>query len=419
DTTTATTVRPVVTQPPGPGFTIPPPPGDGTAWTVDTSRCADLAAATTVIDDTFVIGTTAPQSGDLSETIYAPVVEGMRAYIAQANRDDVLGSVRVELQVADDKGQAELSPVAVDGLADAGADVIAAMAGVANNLAVRDYLSDNCIPQVMSLATSSRLGEARTYPWTMGGLVTDTLEITAFADAIRRSTGEGATLGIVTVEDADGDAYAAAVAAAAGENDLRIVVRQTVLPGVFDAPVPQARVLASSAPDAIIASVNGPTCATLLTELAVVIRTTRNWNPDIYLSSACADPTVLQLAGSAADGVLTASTMGAPTDEFIETMAARGVTTGITRAQLGWTMAEVTVAIAARAQQSDVGLTRASFIEAARALAYTPEFSRPGIEYVTDGLADAFPVESLQIVRYDARSHGFADVGDLIVQFES
>jgi hypothetical protein len=75
--------------------------------------------------------------------------------------------------------------------------------------------------------------------------------------------------------------------------------------------------------------------------------------------------------------------------------------------------------MSAQAQQSDAGLTRASIIDAARNLAYTPSLARPGVEFTTNGLSDAYPGESLQIVRYDAASQAFVDVGRLIAQFES
>src|SRR5262245_22252988 len=70
------------------------------AWSVDTSACPDAAAVNAPITGTLNIGTVAPQTGGLVSAIYAPVVQGFSAYIAQANAKQLLGDVQLNLVTA-------------------------------------------------------------------------------------------------------------------------------------------------------------------------------------------------------------------------------------------------------------------------------------------------------------------------------
>lgn len=419
ESTAAATFATDTTVDPGPGFTIPLPPGESEPWSIDTSSCADPTAADAEITNTITIGTAAPQSGGLVSAIYAPVLVGYQAYIDQANADQLLGDVRIELQIADDKGQPELTPVAVDGLLDAGAAVISALPGSANNIAVREFLNTRCVPQLMSLASSSRLGDALNFPWTMGGVVTDTVETTVYANAIRRSVGDDATVALLVSNDDAGLGYAASFITAAADLGVDVVLQQTVEPSIIDAPTVQVVTMAAAAPQVIVASLAGAACATFITELGKARTALPDWKPDVYLGSDCADSSILRLAGGAANGVLSSTALLSDDPEFVERMRAAGLNDGFTRAEQGWTAAEVTVAILIRAQQSSHGLSRASIIDAARNLSYTPSLVRSGVTYTTNGLIDTDPVESVQIVRYDAADQSFTDVGRLVAQFES
>lgn len=386
---------------------------------VDTSGCVDPGEAEAEIAGTLTIGTTAPQSGGLVSVIYAPVLAGYQAYIDTANADELLDGIELKLVIADDEGKPELTAVAVSGLLAADADVISALPGSANNLAVRESLNSNCVPQLMALANSPRLGDVRHFPWTMGGVVTETVETTVYANAIARTIASDATVALVVSRDESGSSYANAFVTAAQDTELEIVDLQTVEPNVIDAPSAQVVSMAAKVPEAIVASLSGAACATFLTELDRVRTALPGWEPETYLSGDCADSSILRLAGSAADGAMSSAYLVDEDPDFVELMRERGLVNGFGRAAEGWTAAEVTVEILIRAQQSDAGLTRAAIIEAARSLSFIPTLAREGVEYTTNGVDDAFPVESLQVLRYDSSSKSFTDVGDLVAQFES
>ncbi|MCU1365822.1 MAG: transporter substrate-binding protein, partial [Ilumatobacteraceae bacterium] len=388
-------------------------------WRVDTSQCSDPAAAEQPITGTLTIGSIAPQTGGLISAVYAPLVSGFQAYVDHANEARLLGDVQLKVVVADDQGDPALTPAAMGGLIAAGADVVSGILGSANNLAVRSQANGACIPQLMSLGNSSLLGDVSAAPWTMIGLVPVTVETTVYVSSIVRLRGEHARVSLLISDDNDGQTFASSFNAAASDTDVQVVGQQVVEPNVIEAPSNQLLAIAADAPDAIVASLTGAACATFLIELANVRAYYPDWHPAVYMSGGCADPSILSLAGSAGDGVYSSANLLGSEPTFDAAMSALGITTGLAAAGEGWTAAEVTVAILVQAQHSSSGLTRASIMDAARNLSFTPSLARPGVHYTTNGTDDAFPAESLQVIQYHAADQTFADVGPLVAQFES
>ena len=361
----------------------------------------------------------APQTGGLVSAVYAPLIKGYKAYIDHANQVGLLGDVQLNLVVADDQGDAALTPAAVGGLIAAKADVVSGILGSANNLAVRDQLNTACIPQLMALGNSARLGDVGAAPWTIGALVPVTVETTVYVNSIVRTLGEQSRVSLLVSDDSDGQTFANSFTAAASDTELEVIDQQVVEPNIIVAPSAQVLAIAQHRPQAIVASLTGAACATFLIELANIRLYFLGWNPAVYMSGGCADPSILSLAGDAADGVFSSANLDTDEPTFDAAMASLGLTDGLAAAGEGWTAAEVTVAILIQAHKSEAGLTRASIIDAARNLTYTPSLARPGVHFTTNGTDDAYPAESLQVIQYYASDRDFTDVGPLIAQFES
>ena len=79
---------------------------------------------------------------------------------------------------------------------------------------------------------------------------------------------------------------------------------------------------------------------------------------------------------------------------------------------------EATVEVLSNAAASSGGLTRASIINAARDLTFTPSLARAGVTFSTNGVADPFVLESMQLLRFDATRGGYSEVGPLVTDFE-
>lgn len=82
-------------------------------------------------------------------------------------------------------------------------------------------------------------------------------------------------------------------------------------------------------------------------------------------------------------------------------------------------MGETLVAVIREAMAAPGGLSRASIIEAARAVDVVPSLGRRGVRLRTNGAVDAFLAESLQVIRWSSDARGFVEAGPLVTDFES
>ena len=110
--------------------------------------------------------------------------QGLEAYINYANENDLLPGYELELTIGDDQYDPALTPGVVNGLIDDGVHLFAGNIGTQNNLAVRDTLNEECIPQLNVLAGDPRFGEVADFPWTTGLLTSYEYEYGAYAQDI-------------------------------------------------------------------------------------------------------------------------------------------------------------------------------------------------------------------------------------------
>ncbi len=398
------------------------------AWVVDIDDCVDPALATAPIEGTVRIASAMPLTGGVAAAAFAPVKDGFEAFIKYANENDLLPGYTIEVSVADDQYDAQLTPGAVTTEIDAGADLFAGIIGTPNNAVVQDTLNDNCIPQLNALTGSPQWGDVANYPWTTGFLPRYDAEAAIYAQHIADTLGDGATVGLFTVSNEFGEVYAEAFREAAEEFGLDIVVEQTIEATDSNPPTSQITTIAAAKPDAIMAVPLGAGCIGFLTEVANTKAQNADWDPPVYLTNTCAADLILGAAGPAADGLLTTGYIAdildpgqqtAAITAYREYMAANGLAEIETTGAAGWTTAEATVAILIQAAQSPEGLTRQSIIEAARDFEYVPSLGRPGLVFKSKGANDPFLIESMAIIQYDANDRIFVDVSELITQYES
>ena len=70
------------------------------AWAVNTEDCADPDAAVAPISGTLKVGTVVPLSGGTAALAFAPVAEGMKAYVDYANENNLIPGVTLELEIS-------------------------------------------------------------------------------------------------------------------------------------------------------------------------------------------------------------------------------------------------------------------------------------------------------------------------------
>ena len=149
------------------------------------------------------------------------------------------------------------------------------------------------------------------------------------------------------------------------------------------------------------------------------------WAPQIYLTNTCASSLILALAGDSANGIYTSASGGIldvgnqavidanPAAKVYADYMTAGGYGDYTTAAAGWVIGEATVAILTQAAGSDDGLTRASIMNAARSLNFTPTIVRQGVTYTLNGDEDTYMVTDVQVVQYDATAKTFTDIGSL------
>ena len=404
---------------------------DGTsgAWSVNTDDCADPDAANAPITGTLNIGSVVPLSGGVAAIAFAPVAEGMKAYVDYANENNLVPGVTLSLEIGDDQYNKDMTSAAVNSLLDNGVQMFTGIVGTDDNLAVRDTLNEECVPQIQSLSGSPDWKDAENYPWTTGELAPYDVESKVYAKQMHEMFPEGVKVGVFYVNSEFGLAYADTLKEVGGDYGIEIVDEQTIEPADTAPPTAQLNALADAGAEAIVAVPLGAQCPTFMKEVANVKATKSGWDPKVFITNTCASPLILGAAGDAADGLYTSNfidDIGNPEKAsvpniktYLDYMNARGKLDVATTAAAGWTTMEVTVEIIAKAAASEAGLTRASIINAARSLNYSPMLGRDGVVLKTNGLADQAGAESLAVIQYNAGAKTFTQVGSLITEFES
>jgi len=434
DTTEATTGETTADTTPGDTTVDNTPMAD--AWAVDTADCIDEAAANAPIEGEIKIGSVMPLTGGAAAAAFAPVKDGFLAYMDYANENGLLGDLTVSASVEDDQYNKDLTPDAVSKLIDGGVNLFSGIIGSANNAAVRDTLNEECIPQLNALTGSPEWGRPADYPWTTGILVPYTVESKVYAKKIAELHPEGATVALFYVNNEFGQVYVDAFKELASEYNLEIIDEQTIEATDGAPPTSQLTSIAAAKPDVIMSVPLGAGCIGFLGELAAAKAQNAGWEPDTFITNTCASSLILQLSGAAADGVYTSNgtiDVGNPANaeipnvkEYLAYMESKGYGASATTGAAGWNTAEMTIAIIKQAMDSPEGLTRASIINAARNVEYTPMLAREGVLARSMGESDPFLFESLQVlqIKFDAAAEGdakitFTDLGDLITEFES
>jgi len=402
--------------------------GDGT-FAVDTADCPE--DATEPIEGTIKIGTTLPLSGGAAAAAFAPVKDGLESYIDYANENELVPGYTLELTVEDDQYNPNLTTPAVEKLIDStGVHLFSGMIGTPNNQAVRDLMNEECYPQLFANTGSPIWGDVENYPWTMGGLAPYNTETAIYVENIKQEFPDGATAAVFHVNSEFGDAYQEAFAELAPDADVEILDEQTIEAADSNPPTSQVNAIASEEPDIILAVPLGAQCPAFLSELANAKAANAGWEPRVYITSTCASTLLLTIAGAAADGIFTIVTGKDPMDpanetdpavaEYRETMIDLGFDAGgdFATAGAGWTGGELIVEVLRLAAESEDGVTRASILNAARSLDYEFQLARPGVRFTLDGAEDAYGLESLQVVQYNADSGTYTDIGELVTSFE-
>ena len=390
----------------------------GAAFSIDTSNCSDYQPTVGVTDDTITFGTSGPTSG-LYGTAFAPIRDGFTAYFDWINAEE--GGIKdhqVEIVGLDrdDEYDPTKTKQIVGELVDEEVFGFFNNLGTANNLAVRDDLNDQCIPNLFVATGAVEWGETDDYPWTIGSLPSYATEAAVFAQYLQENDPD-ATVTIIKQNDDFGDGYANGFKAAIEGTDITVVEEATYNAGESDVTA-QMTSLGATDSDALLVASTALACPNALQ----AVESNTNWNPITYVSVTCAVQTLIDIGGPGAFAdTLTVAYLVNPLDpasqeseglqEFNEKGAQYGLTPEdllSTTVQYGWSVAEMLHQTLEQAPE----LNRQAVMESAYNLDFSLSMALPGATVKTTGPQDPYPLESLYLAEFNGEY--YSPIGDLL-----
>ena len=356
-----------------------------------------------------LIGGTVPLSGEAAA--FGTVGPGAKAYFDYVNSTGGVNGRRIEYRYYDDAYNPAQTVQLTRKLVEQ--DHVFAIfnaVGTANNLAIRDYLNAQKVPQLFAGDGSQALGGASArYPWTVG-----------FLPSYR---GEGAVVGrdlvatrpkakvAVLLENTElGKDMTRGLSRAIAGRGPRIVASEPYELTSTDVVAQVAKLKASGADTLMLFA------TPKFMIQAIVAAKKLAWKPQLYLASVSIEPTIMAIARANAPDL----TLGARAIAFVKNpndpIWRKDPTVALYRSILrrfapsakwsdvynwyGMTVAWTMVDTLRRAGKN---LTRAALLRAARGLDTTRNpFLLPGTRLRTSA-TDAFPIDTVYLYRYDNR----------------
>jgi len=381
----------------------------GAALVAATPAAAGTTADPGLTPTSLLIGGTVPLSGEAAA--FGAVGPGAKAYFDYVNSKGGVNGRTIEYRFYDDAYNPAQTVQQTRRLVEQdGVFAIFNAIGTGSNLAIRDYLNAQKVPQLFAGDGSQALGggSAR-YPWTVG-----------FLPSYR---GEGAVLGRDVVQTAPKAKVAVLLEASELGRDLarglsgaiarkgpRIVASQPYETTATDVTSQIARLKASGADTLML-------FATPKFLIQAIVATQKlGWRPQLYLASVSIEPTIMAIARANAPqltrGARAIAFVKNPNDpvwrkdpavalyrSILSRFAPGAKATDVYHwygMAVAWTMVDALK----RAGKSP---TRASLLAAARSLNTTANpFLLPGTRLRTS-TADAFPLDTVYLYRYDNR----------------
>ncbi len=275
----------------------------------DPAMCENYDGTQGVTDDQILIGNSLPQSGLYS--VFDKVRVGIEGYFNYTNGQGGIDGRDLVLKSLDDQYLPEKTRANVETLVNTDqVFALVGMVGTENNLQVSQYLAEQglCVPNLAVATGYPGFGDPATDPWIINGLPNYSLESIAFADYLEQNQPD-AKVAILAQNDSFGESYVTAFKQAIEGTDITIVEEQSFDPKTESNPQGQVTTLASSGADALLLGVTALPCANALKAIK-----DSGWAPTTYMTLTCSSKTLMDIAGAAAEGMLSTRATYDPAD---------------------------------------------------------------------------------------------------------
>jgi branched-chain amino acid transport system substrate-binding protein len=370
--------------------------------------CDNYQATRGIEDNTIKIGTIRPESGNYA--IYDQVTQGVEAYFNAMNDAGGIeagdgNTYTIELVKKNDEYDPAKTPALARQLVEQdGVFAMVGNIGTETNEAIRDYMNDNCVPNIGLATGSPSWGEANQYPWYISALPSYATEANAWVEFLKEEQPDG-RIALLYQDDDFGMAYKDSIERAIEGTDLTVVAEQSFNPRAGTSTEAIVTQMSASQADVFIVGIGGTPCPQTLGFMP------DNWDPLTIISVTCGSKLALSLAGGKDQGIYMAQATLDPADpadadnprmvEFKEQAATGGLSAdqiegGI--AAPGWGFAALFAEGLRRAETVD----RAGIMNALFSL-QDASFGllRDEITVNTDGADDPWAIEGFRIVQRD------------------
>jgi branched-chain amino acid transport system substrate-binding protein len=278
--------------------------------------------------------------------------------------------------------------------------------GTDNTIATTDYLNAAKVPQLFAGTGAARVGDAyKTHPWTIGYLPSFRAEGAIYGRAIAKQTG--AKIAVLSEASDFGKDLTDGLKKGLGAKASAVVAEQTYQP--TDTSIDsQMSTLHASGANVLVLNVT-PQYAIL----AYLAAHKFGWHPQIYLSSVCISPNVMDIVrasvGAEANGSLSIAFVKDPTDKVWAKDPVVPLYKSILKRYAPGAKPEdvynfygmgVAYSMVDALKHAGKNPTRASLLAAAQHLNEVNPFMRPGVK-ITTSPTDYYPISMAQLVRYD------------------
>jgi branched-chain amino acid transport system substrate-binding protein len=365
------------------------------------------AADPGVTSSSILLGGTVPLTGEAAA--FGSVGPGAKAYFDYVNAKGGVNGRKIDYRYYDDAyNPAQTVQLTRRLVEQDGVFAVFNSIGTANNLAIRDYLNAQKVPQLWAGDGSQSIGRSfARYPWTMGFLMSYRGEGDVYGKTILRSRPK-AKIGVLYENTELGlDMLTGLTRAIAGKGP-RIVAKQAYEFTGADVSG-QIGLLKASGADTLMLF------ATPKFFLQAIVTTHRlGWKPQVYIASVSIEPTIMGIARFNAPeltkGALSIAFVKNPNDPIWAKDKAVALYRSIMRKYnpsgkptdvynwygmtVAWTMVETL-------RKAGKSPTRASVLKAAQSLdTLANPFLLPGIRLKTSR-TDYRPMEQVYLYRYD------------------
>ena len=373
-----------------------------TAGSASTQKSYDPGASDTGIK----VGNIAPYAGWAKE--YATIARAEAAYFQMVNDRGGVNGRKINIISLDNGSEVAKSvDLARELVEDEKVLLIFSSIGTEGNLAIRDYLNEEKIPQLFVQSSSAVFNDPAHFPWTMGFFASYRSEGLAYAKYILQNK-PAAKIAILYSNDDTGKEYVAGVRDGLGDRASTLIVKEVSYQVSDPTLDPQIVALKDSGADVFFNFSIGP-----FVTRAIRAAYDHLWHPLQFIPNASLsvaaflDPAGLEKS----TGIITnARSKGwwfprAQNDpavrDFLDWMKKYN-SQGSLRDQdnvAGYERAQVLVEVLRKCGDN---LTRANVMKQASSLDLELGMLRPGIK-ITTSPADYQPIKQLFLMRFDGR----------------